>query len=215
MATKLSERLISRIKEDIGSGKYPPGFKIPSEPELMLLYGVGRSSIREAIKALALAGILKVQQGSGTFVMEHAATESIEQRLGRADFDEINAVRTLLEKELVRLAVQNYTPELLLEMERSLENRKIAIQAEDREACANADIDFHMAIAHAAGNSVLADLYKSFTLMIRDFFAKREPGGIVNFALSHHLHEQLFLAIKSRKAKAAQQVLQEILDNNY
>ena len=181
----------------------------------MLLYGVGRSSIREAIKALALAGILKVQQGSGTFVMEHAAIESIEQRLGRADFDEINAVRTLLEKELVRLAVQNYTPELLLEMERSLENRKIAIQGEDREACANADIDFHMAIAHAGGNSVLADLYKSFTLMIRDFFAKREPGGIVNFALSHHLHEQLFLAIKTRKAKAAQQVLQEILDNNY
>lgn len=212
---KLYEKVISLIKKDISQGKYKAGEKIPSEPELMKLYGVGRSSIREAIKTMAISGILKVQQGSGTFINNSFQEVSIEQRLRRADFDDVNAVRRLLEKEIVKLAAQNRTEEHLQEIEQCLENRKLAIQNEDPQLCADADIAFHTAIAKASLNTVLSDLYYSFTLIMRNFFLAREKQGISRFAMNHHLHEQLFKAIKNQKPSQSQSVLQRILDNNY
>ncbi|MEZ2337060.1 FadR/GntR family transcriptional regulator [Mucilaginibacter sp. RCC_168] len=211
----LGSRVISQIRNDIAQGKFKLNEKIPAEPELMQLYGVGRSTIREAIKTLATAGILKVQQGSGTFVNSFVSEQTIEQRLKNADFDQINAVRVLLEGEIVRLAAQNSTEAHIAQIEQSLEKRKQAIQSEQRQACVDADIAFHMAIAHASLNNVLADLYESFTLIIRDFFSKREAQGISHFAMSHHLHEQLFKAIKAQKVKQAEQLIQQILNNNY
>jgi len=212
---KLCDKVVNQIKEDIGKGTYKAGEKIPAEPELMKLYAVGRSTIREAIKTLAISGILKVQQGSGTTVNNSFQGASIEQRLRRADFDEINAVRSLLEKEIVKLATENHSAEQLNNIETALEKRKLAIHAEQPKECAEADIEFHMAIAHASGNNVLADLYYSFTLIMRNFFSARETQGISYFAMNHYLHEQLYQAIKGKKVNPAIAVLQKILDNNY
>jgi DNA-binding FadR family transcriptional regulator len=212
---KLYSEVVDRLKADIDSGTWKSGEKIPAEPELMKRYGVGRSTVREAIKTLAMSGLLKVQQGSGTFVNNHFEDMTIEQRLRRADFDDINAVRFLLEKEIVNLATQQHTEAQLAEIAANLERRKQAIQAENAEACAEADISFHMAIARASGNPVLADLYFHFTLIMRNFFAARESHGISRFAMNHFLHEQLYQAIKGRKARQSQLVLQKILDNNY
>jgi DNA-binding FadR family transcriptional regulator len=212
---KLSDQVANKIRQDIDQKKYKAGEKIPAEPELMKLYGVGRSTIREAIKTLAMTGILKVQQGAGTFVNTGVPQETIYQQFQRADFDEIKAVRKLLEDEIVRLASKNHTAENLKEMKKCLESRRLAILSEQWQACVDADIAFHVAIARASLNHVLANLYQSFTAIIRDFFSKREVHGVSNFAMSHHLHEQLFEAIKSKKGKLAQQLLDEIIDNNY
>jgi DNA-binding FadR family transcriptional regulator len=214
MSEKLSDKVTNKIRQDIDQNKYKAGEKIPAEPELMKLYGVGRSTIREAIKTLDMTGILKVQQGSGTFV-NVGVQETIDQRLRRADFDEINAVRKLLENETVKLAAKNHNEKDLEEMKQCLENRRLAIRTEQRQACVDADIAFHIAIAEASSNKALADLYQSFTTIIRDFFSKREVRGISHFAMSHHLHEQLFEAIRNKKEKLAQQVLDKIIENNY
>lgn len=212
---KLCDKIVDQIKEDIKDGKYKPGEKIPPEPELMKIYSVGRSTIREATKTLAISQLLTVRQGSGTFVNSNYENVSIDNQLRRADFDEINAVRALLEKEVVKLSTLNHTEAQLMEIEKNLENRKLAIQSEEPQLCADADIAFHMAIAKASGNKVLADLYYSFTLIIRDFFSAREAQGISHFAMNHYLHEQLFRAIKSKKVNQSQTVIQKILDNNY
>jgi len=176
---------------------------------------VGRSSIREAIKTLAESGFLKVQQGSGTFVNSNYQGTSIEQRLKRADFDDINAVRALLEKEIVKLATLHHTARNLSAIEKALNNRKLAIQSEKAKECVDADISFHMSIAEASANTVLADLYDSFTVIMRNFFSAREKQGVSYFAMNHHLHEQLYKAIASKKPNLSQQVLQKILENNY
>jgi DNA-binding FadR family transcriptional regulator len=212
---KLYDKVVNQIKEDIKTGKYKQGEKIPAEPELMKLYGVGRSTVREAVKTLAISGILSVQQGSGTFVNSNSQGISMEQRLRRADFDEINAVRALLEKEIVKLATLNHTEEQIAEVENALEQRRLAILAEKPQECADADIAFHMAIADAAGNVVLAELYHSFTLILRNFFAARDAQGISHFAMNHHLHEQLFKTIRSGKTNQSQTALQRILESNY
>jgi DNA-binding FadR family transcriptional regulator len=212
---KLYDKIVSQIKEDIISGKFKAGEKIPPEPELMKLYNVGRSTIRESIKTLAISGILSVRQGSGTLVNTNFQAGTMEQRLRRADFDEINAVRSLLEKEIVKLATVNHTKDQLTDIALNLEKRKVAIQSESPQDCADADISFHMAIAKASGNAVLAELYYSFTLIMRSFFSEREVQGISYFAMNHYMHEQLYNAIKSKKTTQSQQVIQKILDNNY
>jgi DNA-binding FadR family transcriptional regulator len=212
---KLGDRIVNQIRADITSGTYKINEKIPAEPELMKLYGVGRSTIREAIKTLATSGILKVQQGFGTIVNSAVSEQTIDQRLRNADFDEINAVRKLLETEIVKLAVENHSVSHIDEIERCLENRRLAILSEQHNACIEADIAFHMSIARASLNTVLADLYQSFTLTIRDFFSKREVKGVSHFAMSHHLHEALYKAIRAQKNKQAQTIIKEILDNNY
>jgi len=212
---KLSDKVIIAIKNDIAGGRLKKGQKIPAEPELMELYQVGRSTIREAIKTLAISGILKVQQGSGTFVTSKIKDETLNQRLRRADFDEINAVRSLLEKELVRLACMNREEHHLLVMEDLLVRRKAAIEANAEKKCTDADIDFHIAIARASGNSVLTDLYQSFTKVMRDFFSKREAQNIARFADSQPKHEALARAIADRDQGLAEEITVNILNNNY
>nr|WP_068891979.1 FCD domain-containing protein [Pedobacter panaciterrae] len=212
---KLGDRITNQLKDDISQNKFPVGKKIPSEPELMKLYSVGRSTIREAVKTLVNSGILTVKQGYGTVVNTNLSGQTIDQRLRQADFEDINAVRSLLENEIVRLAAEQSSTEQIATIESFLKARRDAIEHEQQQACADADIAFHMAIARASQNSVLADLYQSFSHIIRDFFNKREKQGVSQFALSHHLHEQLFNAIKGRKPKQAQQIIQQILDHNY
>ena len=212
--SKLFEQVSVKIRADIKAGKFKTGEKIPPEPALMELYGVGRSTIREAVKSLTLSGILTVKQGFGTLV-NAVPTEPIEQRLRRSDFEDINHVRSILEQEIVLLATQNRTTTDLEAIAAALEGRKLAIEKESRLDCANADIEFHLAIARASGNHVLADLYESFTVIIRDFFAKRAPSGIAHFAMSHHLHQALFNAIKDENADAAREITITILNNNH
>lgn len=214
-SSKLSNRVINAIQKDISQGVYKPGQKIPTEPELMVQYAVGRSTIREAVKTLAMSGVLRVQQGSGTFVNEDVQAESLDQRLRRADFEEINQVRRMLDYEIVKMAAQNHTKANLAEMKKHLEQRKKAILEQQYHTCMEADVAFHTAIAKACGNNVMADLYRSFTVVIRDFFAKRDTESISHFAISHHLHEQLYEAIKSGNVKLSRQVMEDILDNNY
>lgn len=212
---KISEQIRRRLQDDITKGKFKAGEKLPTEPELMQLYAVGRSSIREAIKALAAAGIVNVKQGAGTTVNDHPPSLSLDDKMRYAKFDEVNAVRNLLEKEIIMLAATHRTVEKLADMKNWLNKRRNAIEQNDRTGCMDADIGFHQSVAAASGNKVLADLYESFSATIRHFFSEREKQGVSHFALSHHLHEQLYNAIKGKKAKQAQDVLQKILNNNY
>ena len=213
--TNLSDKVINALKNDIASGKLNKGARIPAEPELMERYEVGRSTIREAIKTLAISGILRVQQGSGTFVASKIKDETLTQRLRRADFEEINTVRSLLEKEIVRLACQNRTASDITKMMQCLELRKKAIAADQQQKCTDADIAFHISVAKASGNQILLDLYQSFTSVIRNFFAKRKEENMLQFAKSHQWHEELAQAIKNQDQDTAQQLVQTLLDNNY
>ena len=91
----LTEEVSSLIREQINDGKLTKGEKLPTEPELMKLFGVGRSTVREAIKMLVNMGYLSVQQGRGTFVESVTETnEPFHQRLKRADIQELRGYGT-------------------------------------------------------------------------------------------------------------------------
>lgn len=214
-AIKLADKVIYQLQQDISLGKYKPGELIPPEPVLMEHFNVGRSTIREAIKTLSNAGILRVQQGAGTFVCNPENNEPLDKRLRRAARLEVNQVRSLLEIEIAKLATRFRDEQDLEQIMAALADRSQAIQSADYEAAADADIRFHKSIAQASHNSVLADLYQTFTSVIRESFSQREKPHVQQFLQTHQLHADLLTAIKNQDAAAATQVVTQILGTNF
>lgn len=210
----LADEVALRLQEQISSGVYKKEEKLPTEPALMDAFGVGRSTIREAVRILANVGILRVQQGLGTFV---AANESIEeplgQRLRRATVTDLDEVRQLLEIKVAQKAAQNRSEKDVERIGEFLEKRKAAAHAGEITDCIAADIAFHIAIAEAAGNSILTDLYKTVAHHMKDRFL-----AIFNntdeFRETQHLHKNLYNSIIAQDAQKALQWAQRIVRIN-
>ncbi|UYQ94496.1 FadR family transcriptional regulator [Chitinophaga horti] len=207
----LADEVAARLQEQISLGQYKPGEKLPIEPELMKAFGVGRSTVREAIRILVNTGLLRVQQGAGTFVDASTGNkEPISQRLRRANAAELDEVRQLVELKIAEKAALHHTPEHLAVMKAALRDRKAAARAGEKEACVDADIAFHVAIAEAAGNQVLADLYKTVSVHLREWFLQTH-GDTSSFIETQPLHEQLLKHITDGEAKKAWNTASKII----
>src|ERR1700743_2107326 len=156
----LADAVVSRLQQQLSLGVYKPGDKLPSEPELMAEFGVGRSTIREAVRILANTGHVTVRQGSGRMVeAQRGIAEPLPQRLRRSNAADLDEVRQLLEIKIAEKAAQNRTKKDIQKMKALLEKRAAAAQADDLDTTIDTDIQFHIAIAVASRNSILADLY--------------------------------------------------------
>jgi len=131
-------------------------------------FGVGRSTIREAVKILVNSGYLRVQQGVGTFVENNSGIhETLFQRLKRADDTEVDEVRRLLEMKIAEKAATNRTGNDISKMQYYLDKRTKAATANLPDEYIDAHIQFYMAIADASKNGILTDLFKSFAKQIK------------------------------------------------
>ena len=167
----LAEELAERLRQRITDGQFEVGEKLPAEPELMRIFGVGRSTVREAVKILVNMGFLKVQQGAGTFVESRAAADDpMAQRLRRADIRDLDEVRRILEVAIVERAAGRRTEQDIEKIERFLAERGATAAAGRLEACIEADIRFHVALAEATHNEILYELYRSATIHLQKGF---------------------------------------------
>jgi len=199
----LADEVAAQLQQQIIQGKYKTGEQLPVEADLMKAFGVGRSSIREAIKILANSGLLRVQQGLGTFVEgAEGIKEPLAQRLKRADFEDLEEVRQLLEIKIAEKAAANRTAKDIKEMRHWLAVRKQAAAANLLNECIDADINFHTAIAVASKNEVLADLYKTFSIQVKKWFLTIFTDAS-SFTKSQALHEQLLESIEANDSRKA------------
>lgn len=209
---KLADQVAAKLQQLIASGEYKKGDKIPTEPELMQRFGVGRSTIRESVRILVNAGLVSVQQGKGTFVEDASVvTEPLHQRLKRADGKELNEVRQMLEVSLVQKAAENRTEKEVKQMRALLQQRKQAIAEENQQICLDADIAFHIVIAEASRNTISSDLYKTFAKVITDHFQTEYPDTKA-YKRSQALHEKLCEAIANKEPKKAADYMSQILE---
>jgi len=199
----LAEEVAAQLQQQVSTGQYKTGDKLPIEPELMKYFGVGRSTIREAIKILANSGLLKVQQGLGTFV-DHTGInrEPMDQRLKRANAQDLDEVRQLLEMKIAEKAAAMRTDHDIEEIKKHLYNRKNTADAGLLEACIASDISFHVAIAEASKNDILADLYKSTSVHLSNWFLRIYKNTEI-FVQTQQLHEQLLKNIIAQDPKKA------------
>jgi DNA-binding FadR family transcriptional regulator len=159
----LSEVVAEHLEAQIKAGLYKVNQKLPSEHELTKEFGVGRSSIREAIHKLENSGMVNVQQGLGTFVIaEKPVAESLSKLLQTAGDQHITEVRELLEIKIVEKAAQNRNEEDIRKIKSTLEKRKKAADQGKLLPWIEADIAFHLSIAAAAKNPVLTEVYTTF-----------------------------------------------------
>ncbi len=199
----LADAVVSKLQQQVSLGEYQPGEKLPSEPELMEQFGVGRSTIREAIRILSNTGMLSVRQGSGTFVQEQIGiTEPLTQRLRRAAAQDLDEVRQLLEMKIAEKAALHRSKKDIEKMKTLLIQREAAAKAGDTEGTIHADIQFHIAIATAGRNDILADLYRTFAEHLTRHFRQLHHDTEV-FLHTQQLHESLLKSIVDQDPEKA------------
>lgn len=161
--TPLAQEVIEALRAAIAAGEWPIGERIPAEPALMERFSVSRGTLREAIKALAHAGMLQVRRGDGTYVRTSSEIQgAVQQAYDRHTDEDVLQVRFALDAQAARLAATAADAPAIAGLRAILSERRRAWEAEDVEAWIAADWDFHLAVARASGNALLVELYASF-----------------------------------------------------
>ena len=200
----LADMIAETLKQQITEGTY-------REPELMKTFGVGRSSVREAVKLLVNMGVVRVQQGSGTFVAVPSNNDDVNIKMSTADRTELDEVRKILDIAIVEKAVARRTEKDIERMRASLEKRKVNAEKGLLEECIEADLNFHIAIADAAHNRILADIYRSAATHLLSEF-NRIYNGTDCFINSQTSHEKLLKHIIAGDLKNARKTATIIVE---
>ncbi|MGW2346897.1 FadR/GntR family transcriptional regulator [Streptomyces sp. NPDC001661] len=162
----LVEQAAERLRAQIAEGVWPVGTRLPGETTLAKELGVGRSTVREALRALTGQGMLRPKQGAGVFVTALRPVEDWPTRLRRAAVADVYEVRTLLEIQAARLAAERRTDEDVTAMRAALEARRAAAGGPG-DVFVDADIALHATVVAAAHNPVLTDLFAEFAPALR------------------------------------------------
>jgi DNA-binding FadR family transcriptional regulator len=164
----LADEVAYKLQGKILKGAYKVNEKLPVEADLMRSFGVGRSTIREAVKILVNSGFLRVQQGIGTFIEDTTGiNEPLTQRLKRAGARDIDEVRQILEMKIAEKAAMNRTGNDISKLEHFLAKRNKAAEENQVPECIDAHINFYIVLAEASKNEILADLYKLFAIRLK------------------------------------------------
>ncbi|MCK1796546.1 FadR family transcriptional regulator [Streptomyces sp. XM4193] len=198
----LSDQVIDAVRQQIVSGAWPVGSRIPTEPELVEQLGVARNTVREAIRALAHNGLLDIRQGAGTFVVATSELAGVMQRrFAEADPQHIAELRSALEAEGARLAAHRRTDADLVQLDLLLERRELAWESGEVGRFVEADATLHLAIVQASHNEVLTALHADLGDVLRDF---------LRFDVGEELREERYIehaamveAIRRQDAEAA------------
>jgi GntR family transcriptional repressor for pyruvate dehydrogenase complex len=190
----LVDQVIARVRSLVADGSYRVGDRMPSEAELSALFRVGRSTIREAMRVLSNRGLIQIRHGEGTFVASRMAQESFEERLGRAVLTDIYEARLFLELALAELAARRRKAKDIAAMRKQLEQRARAGRAGDVAGYAESDFAFHLAIARAANNTALFDVYESFVQTVQPLVTAATTSNYIR-AEDDRLHAALCQAI--------------------
>jgi GntR family transcriptional repressor for pyruvate dehydrogenase complex len=155
----------------IASGHLKAGARLPPERELAQLFGVGRCTLREAVRALESLGLVDVRAGEGTFLTESDAApmrsyfspELFSEWSKRLNLFELRAV---LEPGLASLAARRVTPYHLTKMREVLEKQALRVQRGDSGM--EEDVTFHRLIAEATGNPALIEIMETLTHVLQE-----------------------------------------------
>lgn len=163
---------IEQLRARILGGEWPVGGRIPTEPQLVAALGVGRNTVREAVRALVHAGVLECRQGSGTYVVStDELAPVVARRLADDRMAEVIEVRRAFEVEAARLAALRRTSADLVALDGALAAREAAWRTGRVDDFVEADAALHTAVVAAAHNAMLAELYASVGAALRSTVA--------------------------------------------
>lgn len=206
---KKAAETLETLQRNITSGVWPVNSRIPKEPELMELLGVGKSTVREAVRSLASMGMLEPIKGVGTFVRSRTPVNSVVSRfVAGYPIDEILGYRRALEVEAARLAAVNRTDGQLQQMHRA---HTLDLDGSTGSAGATefgaSPATFHQLVFEAAGNSLMTGLYASLLVPLRGARSAGVFGTGSNTDLRHRDHAAILQAIEQQDPVRAAQAM--------
>jgi GntR family transcriptional repressor for pyruvate dehydrogenase complex len=194
-----------RLMDLFTSGSIEPGTRLPPERHLAVSLGVGRSAVREALAALEILGIVDVRPGSGTY-LRGTASELLPQTLrwglliGQKNTAELLELRSGLEIYVARLAAGRASGSDIKGIAAALERMRAGV--DNLKAFARADLDFHNALAAAAGNEVLVDLLNVVRSLLQ-VYADRAVHDEAEANIAIVEHDAVYRAIELADEDAA------------
>ncbi|MEJ5903400.1 FadR/GntR family transcriptional regulator [Pseudomonas kermanshahensis] len=218
---RLAESLVERFAQRMRDGTLKRGDKLPTETQIMAAESVSRSVVRDALSRMQAAGLVETQHGVGTFVLDMPAPEGF--NVGPAtivllsDVLDLLEFRLSLEVQAAGMAAERATPQAIDELEQALQ---ALLQGPEKSgSTTNADFQFHLKIAKAAGNPYLIDIMKHLgTKLIPRTRMNSAYTGQSNrstyLAGINAEHQQIFDAIVSKQVDAARAAMFLHLSNS-
>src|ERR1700683_4297700 len=212
--SRLYEQIVQQVEESILTGQLKPGDQLPAERDLAHSFGVSRTAVREAVKTLREKGLVEAYSGRGTFVTNgtsHSMRQSLDLMIrinpleGASNLAEL---RLVLEPEIAGLAAPRIEEQLLNTMREAvaLMDRNLR----DPDAYVEADLDFHLALAEAAGNPLILSLLDSIVGLLREQRSRifNVKGGPER---GQYHHKRILTAVQQRDPEAARAAMREHL----
>ena len=213
-----ARKTLAFLRRKITSGEWVIDSRIPTEPELVELLGVGRTTVREAVRSLANLGMLETLPGRGTFVRSRNPVGSIlAEFVGEFDLEEILEYRSALLTEAAQLAAVNRTDDDLRRMRAILDADALALRTAHEGSGEEARLqgDFHEALFEATGNRLVASLYTGVMSGLRDAVLLRHVVRGAPASTLHDEHEAIFGAVKARDIAHAAHAIAVHSDHEY
>jgi DNA-binding FadR family transcriptional regulator len=208
--------VVNSIKELLLGKKISPGDRLPSETELCRLLSVSRGPVREAMKILSALGIVEVKRGDGTYISTGSGEAMFDPLLfslivSQPEFAELKELRTLLEKNVVRLAVLNATEENLRELCECVEKTQaLKDKAEkDYDELLALDLKFHAILGRTGKNRPLETIYRFILQYFRPYIAQSLTKHSNFSRESGDAHRKILEAVERRDVAAAEKAVEE------
>jgi GntR family transcriptional repressor for pyruvate dehydrogenase complex len=213
----LSDDIVEQLTGLIAHDVLKPGDRIPSEKQLCRQFGVGRTSVREALRGLSLMGILESHAGDGTFVssnrdryLERAFRWGL--LLDRKVVEDLVETRLLLESHTAYLAARTAKAVDLEDLERCIRGMEVSVS--DPERYLEHDLRFHLRIAQATQNSILENLLSTIRGYLQAWVEQTlstspAKGSTSRAILSITQHTKILRALKKRRPEEARRAMRE------
>ena len=210
---KVYEVIMEEIKDIVKKGELKSGEKLPSERELADKLEVSRTSVREALKALTMLGLIESKHGEGNFIksnFENSLLEplSIVFLLIGSKNEDIIELRRIIEPEAAGLAAKNITESELRDLKEIMKELNNSL---DAEICAQLDKKFHYKIAQASGNHLISTIMFSISSLIEKYIDSSRIHNI-NKKVVKLQHEEIYKALESRDSKKAYEYVKKHLE---
>ena len=209
-ASRLYEQIVQQIEESIVKGDLKPGDQLPAERDLAQRFGVSRTAVREAVKALREKGLVEAYSGKGTFIT-NSTTQAVRQsldlmvKIGQAEgTNHLAELRAILEPDIAALAAARIQEPELATMREAVSTMDAS--GGNPEAYIEADLDFHLALAEAAANPLILSLLDSIVGLLREQRLRtfRVPGGPER---GQFHHKRILEAVERRDIQKARETM--------
>jgi GntR family transcriptional repressor for pyruvate dehydrogenase complex len=216
---QVANQLVEAIKE----GDFEKGDRLPTEQELAERTGVSRASVREALSALRLGGLIRTEVGKGTFVEHVPEVDDLRDRILNILVDnpkplELQEARSAFEVGVVEIATRKFSQEDDKRMAQVLDKMKASAERDEYERFLNLHQQFHLGIAQAARNKVIEDTMKHFQEIMNDrMWRELEKSHYLpdkrNYLLeSHRIHRGVYSAMVDKDPELARKRLKNHFD---